>query len=80
MSLVQTSKDGPFNLCGEISYDIYDCFYDDGRIMKHGMYVGQESTKIGEIVFLTKEEAKAKIIEKTQSECCNRRINDEKTD
>lgn len=80
VSLVQTSKDGPFNLCGEISYDIYDCFYDDGRIMKHGMYVGQESTKIGEIVFLTKEEAKAKIIEKTQSECCNRRINDEKTD
>lgn len=80
VSLVQISKDGPFNLCGEISYDIYDCFYDDGRIIKHGMYVGQESTKIGEIVFLTKEEAKAKIIEKTQSECCNRRINDEKTD
>ena len=44
VSLVQTSKDGPFNLCGEISYDLYDCFYDDGRIMKHGMYVGQEST------------------------------------
>lgn len=63
VSLVQTSKDGPFNLCGEISYDIYDCFYDDGRIMKHGMYVGQESTKIGEIVFLTKEEAEAKLKE-----------------
>ena len=63
VSLVQTSKDGPFNLCGEISYDIYDCFYDDGRMMKHGMYVGQESTKIGEIVFLTKEEAEVKLKE-----------------
>ena len=63
VSLVQTSKDGPFNLCGEIFYDLYDCFYDDGRIMKHGMYVGQESTKIGEIVFLTKEEAEVKLKE-----------------
>ena len=27
VSLVQTSKDGPFNLRGEITYDIYDCFY-----------------------------------------------------
>lgn len=63
VSLVQTSKDGPFNLCGEISYDLFDCFYDDGRIMKHGMYVGQESTKIGEIVFLTKEEAEVKLKE-----------------
>ena len=63
VSLVQTSKDGPFNLCGEISYDIYDYFYDDGRIMKHGMYVGQKSTKIGEIVFLTKEEAEVKLKE-----------------
>lgn len=33
--LVQTSKDGSFNLRGEISYDIYDCFHDDGRTMKH---------------------------------------------
>lgn len=63
VSLVQTSKDGPFNLCGEISYDIYDCFYDDGRPMKHGMYVGQESTKIGEVVFFIKEEAEAKLKE-----------------
>lgn len=63
VSLVQTSKDGSFNLCGEISYDIYDCFYDDGRMMKHGMYVGQKSTKIGEIVFLTKEEAEVKLKE-----------------
>lgn len=63
VSLVQTSKYGSFNLCGEISYDIYDCFYDDGRIMKRGMYVGQESTKIGEIVFLTKEEAEVKLKE-----------------
>lgn len=63
VSLVQTSKDGPFKLRGEISYDIYDCFYDDGRTMKHGMYVGQESTKIGEVVFLTKAEAEAKLKE-----------------
>lgn len=63
VSLVQTSKDGSFNLCGKISYDIYDWFYDDGRIMKHGMYVGQERTKIGEIVFLTKEKAEAKLKE-----------------
>lgn len=63
VSLVQTSKDGSFNLCGEISYDLYDCFYDDGRIMKHKMYVGQERTKIGKTVFLTKEEAEAKLAE-----------------
>ena len=63
VSLVQTSKDGSFNLRGEISYDIYDCFYDDGRMMKHGMYVGQERTKIGEVVFLTKSEAEAKLKE-----------------
>lgn len=63
VSLVQTSKDGSFNLCGEISYDLYDCFYDDGRIMKHKMYVGQGRTKIGKVVFLTKEEAEAKLAE-----------------
>lgn len=63
VSLVQTSKDGSFELCGEISYDIRDCFYNDGRTMKHGMYVGQESTKIGEVVFLTKEAAEAKLKE-----------------
>lgn len=63
VSLVQTSKDGSFNLRGEISYDIYDCFYNDGRMMKHGMYVGQERTKIGEVVFLTKSEAEQKLKE-----------------
>lgn len=63
VSLVQASKDSSFNLRGEISYDIYDCFHDDGRIMKHGMYVGQEHTKIGEVVFLTKSEAEAKLKE-----------------
>lgn len=63
VSLVQTSKDGSFNLCGVISYDIYDCFYDDGRIMKHRMYVGQGHTKIGKVVFLTREEAEAKLKE-----------------
>lgn len=63
VSLVQTSKDGSFELCGEISYDIYDCFFNDGRTMKHGMYVGQKHTKIGEVVFLTREEAEAKLKE-----------------
>ena len=63
VSLAQTPKDGSFNLCGEISYDLYDYFYNDGRIMKHGMYVGQERTKIGEVVFLTKSEAEAKLKE-----------------
>lgn len=67
VSLIQTSKDGLFNLCGEISYDIYDCFYDDGRTMKHGMYVGQERTKIGKVVFLTKAEAEAKLKEMERS-------------
>lgn len=63
VSLVQASKDGSFSLRGEISYDIYDCFYDDERIMKHGMYVGQEHAKMGEVVFLTKSEAEAKLKE-----------------
>lgn len=63
VSLVQTSKDGSFELCGEISYDIYDYFFNDGRTMKHGMYVGQKCTKIGEVVFLTREEAEAKLKE-----------------
>lgn len=63
VSLVQASKDDSFNLCGEISYDKYDCFYDDGRAMRHGMYVGQEHTKIEEVVFLTKSEAEAKLKE-----------------
>lgn len=63
VSLVQTQKEGSFELCGEISYDIYDCFCNDGRTMKHGMFVGQGNTKIGEVVFLTKEEAEAKLKE-----------------
>lgn len=63
VSLVQASKDGSFNLCGEISYDMYDCFYDDGRIMSQNTYVGQEHTKIGEVVFFTKSEAEAKLKE-----------------
>lgn len=63
VSIVQTSKDGSFKLRGEISYDIYDCFFNDGRTMKHGIYVGQERTKIGEVVFFTKEKAEAKLKE-----------------
>lgn len=64
VTLVQTSENRSFELRGEISYDIYDFFYNDGRTMKHGMFVGQESTKIGEVVFFTKEEAEAKLKEK----------------
>lgn len=63
VSLVQTSKNSSFELCGEISYDIHDCFYNDGRTMEQGMYVGQESTRIGKVVFLTREEAEAKLAE-----------------
>lgn len=63
VSLVQTSKNSSFELCGEISYDIHDCFYNDGRTMEQGMYVGQESTRIGKVVFLTREEAEAKLKE-----------------
>ena len=63
VTLVQTSENRSFELRGEISYDIYDFFYNDGRTMKHGIYVGQESTKIGEVVFLTKEDAEAKLKE-----------------
>ena len=63
VSLVQTSKNRSFELCGEISYDIHDCFYNDGRTMEQGMYVGQESTRIGKVVFLTREEAEAKLKE-----------------
>lgn len=57
VSLTQRKIGGDFELCGHISYDVYDFFYDDGRTMKHGMYVGQEQTKFGKVVFLTKEEA-----------------------
>lgn len=63
VSIVQASKDGSFELCGEISYDVYDYFCNDGRTMKHEMFVGQERTKIGEVVFLTKSEAEAELKE-----------------
>lgn len=63
LSLVQTSKGGPFEVCGEISYDAYDWFYTDGRTSKRRMYVGQENTKIGEVVFLTRKEAEVKLEE-----------------
>lgn len=50
-------KNANFEVRGHISYDVYDFFYDDGRTMLHGMYVGQETTKFGKVVFLTREEA-----------------------
>lgn len=57
VSLVQTKLNNSFELRGEVSYQVYDCFYNDGRTMLHGMYVGQETTKVGERVFLTEAEA-----------------------
>lgn len=63
VSLVQSFENAPFELHGKISYDVYDYFYNDGRTMKHVMYVGQESTRIGEIVFFTREEAEANLKE-----------------
>lgn len=57
VSLVQTKLNNSFELRGEVSYQVYDCFYNDGRTMLHGMYVGQESTKVGERVFLARSEA-----------------------
>lgn len=57
VTLVQSVGNNVFELHGHIIYDVYDFFYDDGRTMKCGMYVGQPYTKFGEVVFLTKEEA-----------------------
>lgn len=57
VTLVQVTANHPFELRGEVSYQVYDYFYNDGRTMLSGMYVGQTHTKVGEVVFLTKEEA-----------------------
>lgn len=57
VTFVQVSANRQFELRGEVSYQVYDCFCDDGRTMPNGMYVGQTHTKVGEVVFLTKEEA-----------------------
>ena len=55
-------KNGNFEVCGHISYDVYDFFYDDGRTMLHGMYVGQETTKFDKVAFLTREEAEQALV------------------
>jgi len=57
VNFVQTSANHTFELRGEVGYQIYDWFSNDGRTMPYGMYVGQTHTKVGEVVFLTKEEA-----------------------
>lgn len=57
VTLVQSETNGLFELHGEVSYQVYDFFYNDGRTMPHAMYVGQHNTKFGEVVFLSKEEA-----------------------
>ena len=60
VTLVQTKRDGEFELRGEIIYQIPDCF-EEGKTMPYGMYVGQSHTKVGERVFLTEHEAKEKL-------------------
>lgn len=55
ISIARRSND--WELCGQISYEVPDPFYGDGRKMLHGMYVGQADTKFGEVVFLTEDEA-----------------------
>lgn len=57
VTLVQVSEKPSFEIRGEVSYQVYDFYYNDGRTMPHGMFVGQHNTKIGEAVFLTKAEA-----------------------
>ena len=61
VSLVQSTNGANFELHGEISYDVYDIFYNDGRLMPHILYVGQDDFKIGERVFFTKEDAQTKL-------------------
>lgn len=69
VNYVQTKEEGSFELRGEIAYQVHDYFYEDGRTMRQGMYVGQSTTKIGERVFLTREEAESALVEKGGSEC-----------
>lgn len=57
VTFVQVSANHTFELRGEVSYRVYDYFSNDGRTMPCGMYVGQQHTKVGEVVFLNKEEA-----------------------
>lgn len=59
--LVQSATDFSFNVHGQISYEIYDMFYNDGRLMQHILYVGQDDFKIGERVFFKKEDALKKL-------------------
>lgn len=63
VTFVQIAKNHSFELRGEVQYQVYDYFYNDGRTMLHGMYVGQHNTKVGEVVFLTREDAEEKLRE-----------------
>lgn len=63
VSLVQETENSAFELRGEVSYQVYDYFFVDGRTMLRCMYVGQRCTKVGEVVFLTKEEAQQRLEE-----------------
>lgn len=63
VTFVQVSANHSFELRGEVGYQVYDWFCNDGRTMPYGMYVGQTHTKVGEVVFLTKEEAEQALAE-----------------
>ena len=63
VALVQVATKCSFEIRGEVQYQVYDFFYNDGRTMSHGMYVGQHNTKVGEVVFFTEEEAEEKLKE-----------------
>ena len=60
VTLVQRKRNGKFELHGEIKYEIPD-WYEEGKTMPYGMYVGQSHTKVGDVVFLTKLEAEEKL-------------------
>ena len=66
VALVQVATKHQFEIRGEVQYQVYDFFYNDGRTMLHGMYVGQYDTKFGEVVFLTKEEAEHALAKKKE--------------
>jgi hypothetical protein len=56
-------KNGEIDVHGEVSYEIPDIFTDGNKTMSACMYVGQNGTKFGEVVFLTHKAAKQKLKE-----------------
>lgn len=62
VNLVQNKKGEEFSVHGVVSYHIYDYFHNDGRTMLHDMYVGQEATQMGKVVFLDKKDAENALV------------------